>query len=193
MTTTLGNCVCVCDVCVMCHVSGTFQKEGKDFPGTGNLAQDNDAAGVNSLCSSSKICLFQRTAIWSQLGGIFYSRPKNLGHTVSDLNCDGKTAVSHLLCTPQISATFPLRPCLPELPHTPLIAGWFTAHRTSPLICPLVKPPTHAAHQYFAAWKFVTMQKHLHQFISSWTQAKSVPGRGICCITWISVHVFFFF
>lgn len=54
----------------MCDVSGTFQKEGKDFPGTGNLAQDNDAAGVNSLCSSSKMsCLFQRTAIWSQLGG----------------------------------------------------------------------------------------------------------------------------
>lgn len=41
-----GACVCVCITCAFSwarHGSGTFQGEGKDFPGSGNLAQDKYA------------------------------------------------------------------------------------------------------------------------------------------------------
>lgn len=95
MTMTLRNSV-------MCHVSGTFQKEGKDFPGKGNLARDNYTSGINSLCSCSKMSrLFQRMAIWSQLGGIFYLHTKIwlTRWTVSNLNCNGKTLAYHIFCT----------------------------------------------------------------------------------------------
>lgn len=141
-------CVCACHVCwIPKHDSGTFQREGKDFSGRGNLAQDKHAAGVTAYVPLLK-CPFHSKGCWFDLnwGRIFCSSTNTwvTSREMSKINCDGgkKKNLHILVCTPLNISNFLLQPCLPELPHVPLIAGWFTAHRTSPLICPLVKPPT---------------------------------------------------
>lgn len=186
--------MCVCHVCwITKHDTGTFQKEGKDFPGTGNLAQD--AAGVNSLCSCIKMSrTFQRTVIWSQLGGYSIYVRKSGSHIEQCQTLTVMEKHQHITsCVhPSNISNFYLRPCLPELPHTLLIAGWFTAHRTSPLICPLVKLPTQqlpASLQHEHFWTCTNISTNL---FPHGLMQKRVPGsnREISCISCISIPHF---
>lgn len=65
------------------HGSGNFQREGKDFPGTGNLARDKHA-GVTAHVPFFEISVsFLGKSIRSRAEGTTYQ-------AASQIDCDGK-------------------------------------------------------------------------------------------------------
>lgn len=80
-----------------------------------------------------------------------------------------KTTLSFCFCLSFFffKATFTYAEGLPPLPHTPLITGWFTAHRTSLLICPWFSRP-HCSPLLLQSINIYEQQKkELHWFTSS--------------------------
>lgn len=85
----LSLCMYVSCVVTPKHNLGTFQKEGKDFPSTGNVAQDKHP-GLKALVPLLKFSvLFQRMFNWSRKRERDSVHVQTSGFATSKINCDG--------------------------------------------------------------------------------------------------------
>lgn len=97
----------------------------------------------------------------------WYRQLCSLRYTSKTDNGDQNNTVILLLSFFFFKATFTYAEGLPPLPHTPLITGWFTAHRTSLLICPWFSRP-HCSPLLLQSINIYEQQKkELHWFTSS--------------------------